>query len=112
MATTLMNALATRPLLMGLVIIWALLILHLPCRVEIRRDVRGREHGVWQSLLYRYTYGPTYERLDYDGLRWLQRVILDLLRAAWAALRGDMLRSFVDELQRRLNLKKIDDQIW
>jgi len=98
------NALVTHPWLALLAIICIAVILHLPYRYEHRRDRRGREYGVWQSVLYIYKYGPRYERLDYDGLRRLQRIILDLLRDAWAMLRGDMLRRFVDELRRRLGL--------
>jgi hypothetical protein len=100
----LFNALVAHPWLASLIIDCAIIVLHLPYRVEIQLDSSGREYGVYQSLLYRYEYGPTYERLDYDGLRRLQRIILDLLRDAWALLRGDVLRRLVDELRRRLGL--------
>jgi len=100
----LFNALALHPWLVGLLIIWIVLVLHLPYRYEHRRDSRGREHGVWQSVLYRYAYGSSYERLDYHGLQRLQWLIFDLLRAAWATLRGDMLRRLIDELGQRFGL--------
>jgi hypothetical protein len=102
--TTLLTALAARPWLAALAIAWIIVVLHVPYRYEWRRDARGRTHGVWQSAMYRYEYGPTYERLRYDGLRRLQRIILGLLRDAWRLLRGDVLRRLVDELRRRLGL--------
>lgn len=99
MTTTFMNALNAHPWLTSLIIAWIVLILHLPYRVEIRRN-RRRVYGVWQSLVYRLEYGPTSWQLEYTGLRQFQRTLLDLLRDAWALLRGDVLRRMVDELRK------------
>jgi hypothetical protein len=70
----LLNVLEAHPWLTLLLLV---LILHLPYHVERRRDEHGRVSGVWQSALYRVEYGPHYARLDYDGLRRLQRALLD-----------------------------------
>lgn len=103
MTTILMNALNAHPWLIGFIIAWITLFLHLPYRVEVRRTSRG-VYGVWQSLLYRFEYGPTYQRLNYNGLRHLQRVVIGLLREVWGLLRGDMVRRLVDELRRWLEI--------
>jgi hypothetical protein len=100
----LVNNLFAHPLLTAVLIVAVALTLHLPYRYTHRRDRSGHEHGVWQSVLYRYEFGPDYEHLDYDGLRRLQRAILSLLCDAWALFRGNALRRLVDELRRRLGL--------
>jgi hypothetical protein len=102
--TTIFNLLASRPMLAALALALVVIILLLPYHLEERLDRRGRRHAVWKSLLWSWKFGPTYERRDCDGLRRLQRIILDLLRDAWAMLRGDVLRRFVDELRRRIGL--------
>lgn len=87
-----------------LLLILLVTILHWPYRLDRRRDFLGREYGRVESLAYRYDYGPSAEHLDYVLMRRFQRLILALLREAWAALRGDLLRLLVDDLRRRLGL--------
>ena len=97
-----LETLATHPWLTAFTIISLALVLHLPYRVEERRDRQGHIHGVYQSLVYRYEFGPTYERLEYSGLRHAQRTILALLSAAWAMLRGNVLRLLIRLVRQRL----------
>lgn len=104
MTTTLMSALSAHPALGSLLIVLVVVVLHWPVRYQRRHDRHGREYVIVQSMMYRYSYGPHYERLDYDGMRQLQRIILELLRDAWALLRGDVLRRFVDELRKLAGL--------
>jgi hypothetical protein len=96
----LLGKLFAHPLVMAAVTIWLVLVLHLPYRYEYWRDARGHEYGIWQSVLFSYSYGPRHKRLDYEGLRRLQYAIDKLLRESWALLRGDVLRRLVEELRR------------
>ena len=48
-----LETLATHPWLTAFTIIWIVLVLHLPYRVEECRDRQGHIHGVYQSLIYR-----------------------------------------------------------
>ncbi|GAB4217056.1 MAG: hypothetical protein OHK0022_58900 [Roseiflexaceae bacterium] len=66
---------AAHPLAAAFALAWAVLVLHLPHRVEHWRDAAG-EHARYTALLYRYESGPDYERLAYHGLH----VLLALLR--------------------------------
>jgi hypothetical protein len=85
-------------------LVWALIVLLLPYRLERRLDFLGHEHTVWESLLWRWEYGPGYEVMRFHGLRRLQLMLLTLLGEAWSSLRGDMLRRAVEVIRRRLGL--------
>jgi hypothetical protein len=54
--------------LFGFILLVAVL-LHWPYRWDRNWDFLGRESGVLCAVLYRYAYGPTYDQLDYHGLR-------------------------------------------
>jgi hypothetical protein len=85
-------------------LVWALIVLLLPYRLEYRLDFLGHEHVVWESLLWRWGYGPGYEEMHFHGLQRLQRVLLGLLGETWKALRGALLRWAVGEIRRWLGV--------
>lgn len=92
------------PVLFSSIIFGLLLVLHLPYRIEQRYDRKRRASVIVQSIAYRYSYGPSYRRLDYAGLRQVQRGLVDLLAALWKALRGDLLRRALNALRAWLGL--------
>ena len=102
--TTIFDAVANHPWLAGLALALVIIILLLPYHLEEWIDRQGRRSRIWKSLLWRWEFGPTYERVHIDGLHRLQRALLKLLCDVWLLLRGDVLRRTVDELKQRLGL--------
>jgi hypothetical protein len=52
----LLDNLFTHPQLAVIIVFLVLLLLHLPYRYEYRCNAHGQEYGVWQSVMYRYSY--------------------------------------------------------
>ncbi|PDW02100.1 hypothetical protein [Candidatus Viridilinea mediisalina] len=88
------------PILPILLILLIALLLHWPYRWDRAWDFLGREAGVLQALLYRYEYGPAYDRLDYDGLRRLQSWLLMLLTTVAGRFQPEVIIWLIEALRR------------
>lgn len=78
-------------ILSALLVALIVLILHWPYRRHRTWDFLGRESGELRSALYRYVYGPTYDRLDYDGMRRLQVWLLLIVTTVAVQLQPDLI---------------------
>jgi hypothetical protein len=86
-----------------LLVVLLVLILLLPYRWTRERTFGGLA-GSWQSILYTYTYGPGYERVDFDGLHRLQRWFLFFITAVFGRVQPELIAWFIEILRRAIRL--------
>jgi hypothetical protein len=80
------------------------LILHWPFRWHRACDFLGRESGELRAALYHYAYGPTYDRLDYDGLRRLQGWLLLVITTVAGRIQPDLIAWAVETIRQAFGL--------
>lgn len=86
-----------------LLIALLVLVLLLPYRWS-RARVFGGVAGGWKSILYTYTYGPGYERVEFDGLRRLQTWLLLTITMAAGRLQPHLIAWLIEAIRQVLGL--------
>lgn len=86
-----------------LLIVLLVIVLLLPYRWSRERTFGGLA-GSWQSVLYTYTYGPGYERVEFDGLRRLQSCFLFIVTAVFGRVQPELIAWFIEILRRAIRL--------
>lgn len=81
-----------------------MLILLLPHHWSYETDFLGRRSGIWRSVLYTYTFGPGFERVEFDGLRRLQRWLLLMITAVSGRLQTELIVWLVETVRQALGL--------
>lgn len=76
-----------------------LIVLLLPYRWGYETDYLGRRSGIWRSALYTYRYGPGFERVEFDGLRQLQRWLLLIITTVTARLQAELIAWLVEAIR-------------
>lgn len=87
-----------------LFIVLFIVLLHWPYHYNRTWDFLGRESGEYRAALYIYRYGPTYEQLEYKGLRDIQRWVLVVVAQVATRLQPDIIAWFIEVLRQALGL--------
>lgn len=87
-----------------LFIVLFIVLLHWPYHYNRTWDFLGREAGELRAALYTYRYGPTYDRLEYNGLRDIQRWVLVAITQVASRLQTDVIAEFIEVLRQALGL--------